>query len=36
LIRDIRITGGNENDGFGIDSGDGKCYSFHLERVLLG
>ena len=36
LIRDVRITGGDENDGFGIDSGDGKCYSFCLERVRLG
>jgi hypothetical protein len=36
LIRDVWITGGDENDGFGIDYGDGKWYSFHLERVLLG
>jgi hypothetical protein len=36
LIRDVWITGGNENDGFGIDSGDGKWYSFRLERVRLG
>jgi hypothetical protein len=36
LIRDVRITGGNENDGFGIDSGNGKWYSFRLERVCLG
>jgi hypothetical protein len=44
LIRDVRITGGNENDGFGIDSDDGfgidsddgKWYSFRLERVRLG
>jgi hypothetical protein len=36
LIRDIWITGGDENDGFGIDYGNGKWYSFRLERVLLG
>jgi hypothetical protein len=32
LIRDVWITGGDENDGFGIDYGNGKWYSFHLER----
>ena len=33
LIRDVQITGGNENDGFGYDYGAGKWYSFRLERV---
>jgi hypothetical protein len=36
LIRDVRITGGNEIDVFCIDSGNGKWYSFRLERVRLG
>jgi hypothetical protein len=36
LIKDVRITGGDENDGFGIDYGKGKWYSFRLEWVLLG
>jgi hypothetical protein len=36
LIRDVRITGGNEIDGFGIDSGNGKWYSFCLERSTFG
>jgi hypothetical protein len=27
---------GYENDGFDYDYGNGKWYSFHLERVLLG
>jgi hypothetical protein len=35
LIRDVWIIGGDENDGFGIDYGNGKWYSFRLERVLL-
>ena len=36
MILDQRYfgTGGNENDGFGIDYGNGKWYSFHLERIL--
>jgi hypothetical protein len=33
LIRDVWFTGGDEDDGFGYDYGDGKWYSFHLERV---
>jgi hypothetical protein len=36
LIRDVWVTGGDKNDGFGIDYGDGKWYSLRLERVLLG
>jgi hypothetical protein len=36
LIRDVGISGGDENGGFGIDYGNGKWYSFRLERVLLG
>jgi hypothetical protein len=32
LIRDVRITGGNEIDDFGIDSGNGKWYSFRLGK----
>jgi hypothetical protein len=36
LIKDVRITGGNESDGFGIDYGNGKWYSFRLEMVRLG
>jgi hypothetical protein len=35
LIRDVWIIGGDGNDGFGIDYGNGKWYSFRLERVLL-
>jgi hypothetical protein len=35
LIRDV-FTGGDENDGFDFNYGNGKWYSFHLERVLLG
>jgi hypothetical protein len=35
LIRDGWITGGEENDGFGIDCGNGMWYSFRLERVRL-
>jgi hypothetical protein len=30
------FAGGNENDGFGIDYGNGKWYSFRLEGVRLG
>jgi hypothetical protein len=33
LIKDVRITGGDENGGFGIDHGSGKWYSFRFERV---
>jgi hypothetical protein len=36
LIRDVWITGGDENDGFGIDYGNGKWYSFRLERGTFG
>jgi hypothetical protein len=36
LIRVVRITGGDENGGFGIDYGKGKWYSFRLERVCWG
>jgi hypothetical protein len=36
LIRDVWFTGGDEDDGFGYDYGNGKWYSFRLERVLLG
>jgi hypothetical protein len=36
LIRDVWFTGGDEDDGFGYDYGNGKWYSFSLERVLLG
>jgi hypothetical protein len=36
LIIDVRITGGDENVGFGIGYGNGKWYSFRLERVHLG
>jgi hypothetical protein len=32
----MRGQGSNENDGFGIDSSNGKWYSFRLERVRLG
>jgi hypothetical protein len=34
LIRDVWFTGGDEDDGFGYDYGNGKWYSFCLERVL--
>jgi hypothetical protein len=34
LIRDVWITGGDEDDDY--DYGNGKWYSFRLERVLLG
>jgi hypothetical protein len=33
LIRDVWFTGGDEDDGFGYDYGNGKWYSFCLERV---
>jgi hypothetical protein len=36
LIRDVWFTGGDEDDGFGYDYGNGKWYSFRLERVLSG
>jgi hypothetical protein len=36
LIRDVWLTGGDEDDGFGYDYGNGKWYSFRLERVHLG
>jgi hypothetical protein len=36
LIRDVQITGGDENDGFDIGYGNGKWYSFRLERVRSG
>jgi hypothetical protein len=34
LIKDVWCTGGDEDDGFGYDNGNGKWYSFRLERVL--
>jgi hypothetical protein len=34
LIRDVWIIGGDEDDVY--DYGNGKWYSFRLERVLLG
>jgi hypothetical protein len=34
LIRYVRIACVYYNDGFGIDFGNGKWYSFRLERVL--
>jgi hypothetical protein len=34
LIKDVWFTGGDEDDGFGYDYGNGKWYSFRLERVL--
>jgi hypothetical protein len=34
LIRDVLFIGGDEDDGFGYDYGNGKWYSFRLERVL--
>jgi hypothetical protein len=36
LISDVRSIGGDENDGFGIDYGNDKWYSFCLERALMG
>jgi hypothetical protein len=30
------VLGGVENVGFGIDSGNGKWYSFRLERSTFG
>jgi hypothetical protein len=29
-------TGGDDDDGLGYDNGNGKWYSFCLERVHLG
>jgi hypothetical protein len=34
LIRDVWSIGGDEDDGFGCVYGNGKWYSFGLERVL--
>jgi hypothetical protein len=34
LVRDGWFAGGDEDDGFGYDYGNGKWYSFRLERVL--
>jgi hypothetical protein len=34
LIRDVWFTGGDEDDGYDYDYGNGKRYSFRLERVL--
>jgi hypothetical protein len=36
LIRDVWFTGGDEDDGYDYAYGNGKWYSFRLERVLLG
>jgi hypothetical protein len=36
LIRDIWFIGGDEDDGYDYAFGNGKCYSFRLERVHLG
>jgi hypothetical protein len=33
LIRDVWFAGGDEEDDFGYDYGNGKWYSFRLERV---
>jgi hypothetical protein len=34
LIRDVWFTGGDEDDGYDYAYGNGKWYSFRLERVL--
>ena len=34
LIRDVWFTGGDEEDGYDYAYGNGKWYSFRLERVL--
>jgi hypothetical protein len=34
LIRDVWFTVSDEDDGFGYAYGNGKWYSFRLERVL--
>jgi hypothetical protein len=34
LIRDGWFTGGDEDDGFDYDYGNGMWYSFRLERIL--
>jgi hypothetical protein len=34
LIRDGLFTGGDEDDGYDYAYGNGKWYSFRLERVL--
>jgi hypothetical protein len=36
LIRDIWFIGGDEDDGYDYAFGNGKWYSFRLERVHLG
>jgi hypothetical protein len=36
LIRDAWFIGGDEEDGYVHDYGNGKWYSFRLERVHLG
>jgi hypothetical protein len=36
LWKDVWFTGGDKDDGFGYDYGNGKWYSFRLERVHLG
>ena len=33
LIRDVWFTGGDEDDGHDYVYGNGKSYSFRLERV---
>jgi hypothetical protein len=35
-IRDGWFIGGDEDDGFDYDYGNGKWYSFRSESVLLG
>jgi hypothetical protein len=34
LIRDVWFTGGDDDDGYDYAYGNGKWYSFRLERVL--
>jgi hypothetical protein len=35
-IRDVWFTGGDKDDGYDYAYGNGKWYSFRLERVHLG